>query len=144
MKMRFAMAVLLIAAVPLGAAPVPKELRKPALAGMWEITGSNVWANETSDYNGQHWRFAPDGGFTSADPKPGGGHQPPRTHGSYQIVPEGVDVKFGGAGVAAALGRFDFHEGRLRLAFANRNDVRPADLNPASGSVIYTFKRVGE
>jgi len=53
--MRFSLALLILSAFPLSAAPVPKELRTPAIVGTWEITESNVWGERSPQYNGQRW-----------------------------------------------------------------------------------------
>lgn len=125
------------------AAPVPKELRRAPLPGTWELMGTNLWGTDTPEYNGQRWRFGPDGTFTISERLPAGGYAKPRLHGSYKIVAAGTDILFGSVGVPAQ-SLTECAGPTLKLANTKKNEMRPGDFRPHADSVIYTFKRVEE
>jgi len=88
-RMRFSLALLILSAFPLSAAPVPKELRTPAIVGTWEITESNVWGERSPQYNGQRWYFGADGTFTISERQPAAAYAPPDCRGSYVLGERG-------------------------------------------------------
>ena len=143
--MRIAIVLVVVWTFPLGAAPVPKELRKAPLAGTWEITAANAWGSDTAQFNGQRWRFGPDGTFTISERQPGGGYAKPRLNGSYAIGSAGLEILFGEKGTGNPARTLSAWEGAtLRLVNTKKNEVRAADFQPHPDSVIYTFKRVEE
>ena len=136
--MRFAAALAVLWALPLAAAPVPKELRTPALVGTWEITSTDVWGETSPQYNGQRWRFGAEGSFTISE-----GLASPRLRGSYVLGKAGLDIVFGEHGVPAQ-SLFECDETKLRLANTKKNEVRPASFALHADTVTYTYKRVKE
>jgi hypothetical protein len=144
--MRAALFYSLLFALPsASAAPVPKELRKSPLAGTWELTTTNLWGENTPQYNGQRWRFGTDGTFTISERTPGGGYAKPRLNGSYAVGSAGLEILFGEKGTGNPARTLSECEGAmLRLVNTKKNEVRAADFRPHPDSVIYTFKRVEE
>ena len=131
--MRFAAALAVLWALPLAAAPVPKELRTPALVGTWEIRGTNRWSIPKDIYDGDRWVFSATGGFSNPD----------YAGGSYALVPAGLDVRLEpGAGPRKAI--FALSGDVLKVAFCQKGGERPSDFEPSQHTVIYTFRRVEE
>ena len=129
-----ALAVLMLLAVSAAsAAPVPKELRRQSVAGIWEITGMMIGDTKTVDSHGQRWYFAVDGGFKN--------HGYPS--GRYVVQPNGIDFWFGNApALWPALTELDGDT--LKVAFPKNQAVRATDFVPANNNVVYTFRRVKE
>ncbi len=132
--MRLAVALILLGALPLlSAAPVPKELRKPALAGTWEITGTMIAGLEQVHYLGHQWNFGADGSFSNTF------HQT----GTYTKQLGSLDVWFGQERLPGKA-LIDLDGDKLRIAFPQDRAKRATDFVPANNNVVYTFQRVKE
>ena len=126
---------MLAAALPVLAAPVPKELKKNTIVGTWEVTAAVVGVQDQSAYNGQIWMFGADGHLEN----------PSYKSGTYAVQSSGVDIGFGpGPGDTIWKAIFEVAGDTLKIAFPKTNATRAEDFLPANNNVIYSFKRMRE
>lgn len=144
--------VLLVAAVSLVAAPVPKALKaKPTLNGRWELVEQNHDGKDQPNF--AKWMWVIDGEQLSfRRPDRGGVYQPSETHIQAALVPATgghtgeVDYHSGSGGhttVYRALIELDGDE--LIVCFENRgNAERPTQAKPGPRVLHFRFKRTAE
>ena len=129
------LAVVLLLALPTAfAAPVPKELRKASIVGMWEVVVAATEGGELSEYKGKRWKFGRDGDLAN----------PAYPSGRYSRHPDGLDIWFDPRLANPSRALVECTGETLKLAFAKDRVSRATDFDPANNNVVYTFKRVKE
>lgn len=138
--MRFATGFILLAAFPLIAAPVPKEIRAgddQRIVGVWTLTNAKYGDADFDSAVGTKWTLGADGKAVRDRPNEGPGTA------TFLIDSKAAVKTFDwstGEG-NAFVGVYELDGDRFNVVLISKGRVRPTVCQPTEGGFYFEFKR---
>lgn len=138
--MRFAIGYILLSALPMIAAPVPKEVRAgddQRIVGVWTLTKAKYGDADFESAIGTKWTLGADGKAVRDRPNEGVGTA------TFLIDPKAAVKTFDwitGEG-NAFVGVYELDGDRFNVVLISKGRVRPTVCQPTEGGYFFEFKR---